>query len=542
MSTLVVPDPSEDPEPWPTLGPEVCDFISDLLVHGPGDIRGEPARLDDETRALIFAAYEVFPKGHPQEGRRRYKRAAWSLRKGLAKTEKAAWIAIVEAHPEGPVRCDGWRKQGGAWVPVGRPISDPYIPMVAYTEEQTEDLAYAAVKSIIEESAVAGDFDTGFERITRRDGTGKIVALAGSPGARDGARTTFQHFDEPHRMTTPQLLRAHETMTANVPKRYASDAWSLETTTAYQPGENSVAEKTHKYAKKVQAGKAKDRTLFFFHRQASERHDLTTDKGLRAAIKEATGPEAMVWTDVDAIVSLYHQALQKTYFQRVWLNQIVSSSDAFTTQELWSAAEAGRARPEQGRPVALGFDGSRFRDATALRGCDLRSGRLFTVGIWERPDPDVPWEVPRDEVHERVHYAFKTWRVERMYADPPDWDSDIADWHGQYGSAVMAFYTRSERRMSDALKEFHRALTSGDVKHDGDPTAEQHHLNARLRLRIPAGTEDDPDKHVWKIRSPNPGVALIDCCVTDVLAWAARVDAVAAGANLEPTDKTLWTF
>jgi hypothetical protein len=71
-------------------------------VFGPGDLRGQPAKLDDEKRGLIYRMYEVFPKGHAQAGRRRFKRVAVSLRKGSAKTELAAWIAICELHPGRP--------------------------------------------------------------------------------------------------------------------------------------------------------------------------------------------------------------------------------------------------------------------------------------------------------------------------------------------------------------------------------------------------------------------------------------------------------
>ncbi len=36
-------------EEWPTLGPQVCDFIEAYLVFGPGDLRGQPAKFDDEN-------------------------------------------------------------------------------------------------------------------------------------------------------------------------------------------------------------------------------------------------------------------------------------------------------------------------------------------------------------------------------------------------------------------------------------------------------------------------------------------------------------
>jgi len=296
MTVLEVPRLEE--EPWPSLGGQVCDFIESYLVFGPGDLRGQPARLDDEKRGLIWRAYEVYPRGDRQEGRRRFKRVAISLRKGSAKTEFAAWIAATELHPAGPVRTVGWDGHGN---PVGGGVVDPYIPMVAYTEEQTEELAYGALRTILEYSQLREDFDIGLSRIMRIHGDGKAVALATAPDSRDGARTTFQHFDETHRFTLPRLKEAHRGMLANIPKRKLADAWSLETTTAPAPGESSVAEDTMEYARQVDGGKISDSRLFFFHRQASDKHDLTSEAGIRAAVIEASGPVAE-WSDIDGII------------------------------------------------------------------------------------------------------------------------------------------------------------------------------------------------------------------------------------------------
>src|SRR5690606_32677424 len=146
MALMMIPPVDE--EPYPSLGGQVCDFIETYLVFGPGDLRGQPAVLDDEKRALIWRMYEVYPQDHPLAGRRRFKRVGISLAKGLAKTELAAWIAACELHPEAPVRCIGWDGRGN---PIGGPVVDPYIPMVAYSREQSDELAYGALKAILEE-------------------------------------------------------------------------------------------------------------------------------------------------------------------------------------------------------------------------------------------------------------------------------------------------------------------------------------------------------------------------------------------------------
>ena len=125
------------------------------------------------------------------------------------------------------MRTIGWDEDGN---PIGGPVTDPYIPMVAYTEEQSDELAYGALKTILEESPIAHLFDIGLERITRRTGEGRAVSLSSSPSARDGARTTFAVFDETHWWVLPRLKAAHQTMLANLPKRRLADAWALEVT------------------------------------------------------------------------------------------------------------------------------------------------------------------------------------------------------------------------------------------------------------------------------------------------------------------------
>lgn len=182
---LVVPGP--DPEPWPTLGGEICDLIEDAGIYGPGSLQGEPYVIDPEFRAFIHRAYEIFPRivsksfagggpglivndPHPWAGRRRFKRVGLSVRKGLAKTEKQALLAFCELHPYGPTRFDGWDASGN---PVGRPVRSPYIPMLAVTVEQVEELAYGALKYIVEEGPDADLFDATNDRIIRLSESGR---------------------------------------------------------------------------------------------------------------------------------------------------------------------------------------------------------------------------------------------------------------------------------------------------------------------------------------------------------------------------------
>lgn len=529
---VVMMVPPLDGDEWPTLGPAICDFIEANLVFGPGDLRGEPYKLDDQKRAFVYRMYEVWPEdavdgqGRSIAGRRRFRRCCLSLQKGDAKTEFAAILAACELHPEAPVRCYDFDSYGR---PKGRGVTDPYIPMVAYTEEQTEDLAYAALKAILELSPLARDFDIGLERIMRRAGDGKAVALASAPDARDGARTTFAHKDETHRWTLPRLKRAHRTMIANLPKRMAADPWELETTTAYSPGEGSVAQDTAEYAEKVAAGDILDSRLFYFHRQASDGYDLNDRAQLRAAVIEAAGPTA-AWKDIEGICDQWQDpSADLAYLERVYLNRPVAVADVAFDVERWKK-QATDYRPPPGVLITLGFDGSRYDDATALIATEVETGFMWPIAIWERPAKAETWEVPMAEVDAVVDETFRAFDVWRMYADPSKWEGPLAAWAGRHGEKrVLAWPTTLYRKLAIAIKAFAGAIVAEEVEHDGDAALTRHIGNA---VRHHLSFRDDDDSPLWLIQKDRKGSPnKIDGAMAAVLSWQARLDAVTAGAQ-----------
>lgn len=532
MSVLMVP--RLDDRPYPTIGLAVADWIEANLVFGPGDLRGQTARVDPEKRALLARAYEVFPKDGPNAGRRRFRRVGVSVRKGWAKTEWAAWIAAAELHPNAPVRVVDWGVHGDANEPIGDGVVDPYLALVAYTEEQSDELCYGALRVILEYSKVAADFDIGLARIMRIGGDGKAVSLATAPDSRDGARTTFQVADETHRWTLPRLIQAHRTMLANLPKRRAADSWALEITTAPAPGENSVAEHTMEYARKVADGSAADARLFFFHRQAGDGHDLTTKEGIRAAVIEASGPAAD-WSDIDGICQQWDDpTADRTYLERVWLNRLVRASDRAFDANCWRE----NARPEfvvpDGALITLGFDGARYHDSTAIVATHIESGYQWIVGLWERPSEDRPWETPEDEVEAAIAGVMTRYDVWRMYADPPYWETHVAKWAGEYGiERVMKWLTTRTAPMAAAIRSYDTAIRSGEVTHSGDRAFARHIGNACRRVLT---MRDERGEHLWTIYKERPDSPhKIDAAMAAALSWEARRDAIAAGAVSQGT-------
>jgi len=542
---LVVPGP--DPEPWPTLGPQVCALIEERVVYGPGSLQGQPYVIDPEFRAFIYRASEVFPKGHPWAGRRRFKRVGMSVRKGLAKTEKMAVFAFVELHPEGPTRCDGFDAHGN---PVGRPVRSPYIPMLAVTVEQVEELAFGALKYIIEEGPDADLFDVSLERIIRLDewgrADGRAVPLSNSPGARDGARTTLNCFDEPHRLYLPRQLQAHTTMDANLPKRPLDDPWSLYVGTAGELGQRSVAEQLHTEAEMIRDGKIERPDLFYLHRTDDGGHDLSKKPERIAAVAEATGP-AGEWGpgQFDEIASKWDRpGADGAYLERVWLNRwIKSAQQAFDTKRWADLCHVGgdmdapmRARIPKGALVTVGFDGARRRDATGMVLTEVATGTQELYALWEKPlDADETWEIDPASVDQAVEDIFTTYKVWRMYGDPPYWVTEMGEWAGRHKGLVEEWWTNRYKTVAYSIRAYQEGQASGSMGwvpgHQNAADFSRHIGNAG---KVPTKFVDDEGRPLFILGKIHPD-RKFDGAMAGLLSWQAYLDAVKAGASVPRT-------
>jgi phage terminase large subunit-like protein len=189
--------------------------------------------------------------------------------------------------------------------------------------------------------------------------------------------------------------------------------------------------------------------------------------------------------------------------------------------EQWQSARADdpTAHLEPDDRVALGFDGSRYGDATALVACRLDDALLVPLEVWEKPDGAKAWEVPAGSVDAAVARAFESYRVERFYCDPPLWQTEIDEWARVYGSAVMRFPT-ARTRMTQAVERFRTDLVAGTIAHDGDLRLARHVLNAQMR----------ETKAGYWLEKPHAGTAgNVDAAVAAVLAYEARCDVLAEG-------------
>lgn len=489
-----------------TLGWGVIDFIERYLVHGPGDVQGEPIELDDEMATFILRAYELDSKG-----KRKVRRAFFSRAKGRAKSELAGMLVVAEF--VGPVRFSHFDSNG---EPVGKPVQYPFIRCLA-TEESQSGNTYDNVRFMLEhlKTQYGSEFpgiDVGLTRTILARG-GEIVPSTASSASKDGGKESFAVFDESHIYTSNDLKRMHATVRRNLAKRKAAEPWALETSTMYSVGEDSIAEQTHRLWIAINEGRAKNPGLLFDHVQAPEVPDLQDTKALKKALLVAYGP-AYTWMDIDRLVHEIQDPMTlASDARRYFLNQPSTNTDKYMPKTKWDAA----AEPEKLLPetsVILGFDGSRKDDSTVLTASRLSDGKIFQIDVWERPPGPAGynWEVPRLEVDMAVRNAFETLDVIKLWGDPSGWQSYLDSWNVTYADRIVAVYPANQRKlMGQGLDRFLEDILAGTLKHDGSAELTRHVLNA-----VPAkyGQVAKPSKN-----------HKIDGLISAVLAYLGRTDA-----------------
>jgi phage terminase large subunit-like protein len=507
-----------------SLGYDVADWIEAYQCHGPGDVQGDPVVLDDEWLQFLVKAYEL----DPVTGRRVFREAILSRPKGRAKSELAGFVTVVEAL--GPARFDGWNADG---QPVGRPVRSPLIKCLATEESQAgntfENAAFIAGEwgPDVHPEIYAGV--SGVRRyqsataVYLPDG-GEVRACTSGGASKDGGKETFVVPDEIHLYVLPELRSMYATVMRNLGKRKAADPWSMPTTTAYRPGEMSIAEEKLTAWRKGEL----DPRIYVDHREIKGRVDLDDEAHTLAQLRELYGPAMHPetgWMDPERVYSEMRDPTicpDVATAVRYYGNRATSGKDAWIARDVVER-QARKELVAPGTAIALGFDGSLRDDATVLIGSRMSDGFVFPVGIWAKPSgPQASfWEVPRPEVLAAVREAFARYEVSRMYADPHEWRTDIDTLAAELGEErVLRWETRRDVQMAAALDRLHTGLMTGELWHSGHLVLMEHFGNAYVRRK-------GGHRLVRKEHESSP--RKIDSVVGAALAGEARADALAAG-------------
>jgi len=535
------------PEGWPqdvgipTLGLDVLAWSETELAQPDGDLTGEPWAWRDSQARFLCWWYAI-----DAQGRWLWRRGQIVLPKGAGKSPVAAAVSCCEL--AGPVYFDGWTAAGD---PVGRPHPSPWVQLAAVSADQTENTMALALSMLREGQAADSvpGLDLGVTRIRTRNGF--LQPVTASAPSREGQRSTAAILDESHLWNGGNGgVRLAATIRRNLAKMGGR---SIETTNTWVPGVGSVAQMTFEYATKVREALDDPTRVEALGREGGvlRWHPSVSVPNLADVVSLRSGLEELYrdspWVSIDRLMAeINDRGTDPQDARRYYLNEITYASDSWLSAPEWAACGPLRDEPDTMKvigdrdPVVLGFDGSRHRafgvtDATALVGCRVSDGHVFQVRVWEQPDNTDDWEVPTTEVDAEVHGVFTKYNVVGFYADPAKWESYIASWEAKYGSRLKVKSTRNHpiewwmvggRALQTvrALEQFYSAVVDNEMSHDGSSALTRHILNARRRVST-AGTQ---------IAKANPDSPLkIDAAVAAVLAWQARLDALAAGVGVQ---------
>lgn len=465
-----------------TLGPLVVEWIEQKLVHGPGDVQGQPVELPDEVVRFICRCYAI-----DDQGRRLVRRAVFSRPKGFAKSEDAAFLVCAEAL--GPVRFAGWGHDGR---PLGASVRSPFIP-VAATEEGQAGNTYAAVEFMLREGAVSrlDGLDVGLTR-TYVPGGGKIEGITAKATSKDGGKETFAVFDETHLYITDELRRLHATIRRNLAKRKSAEPWGLETTTMYAPGENSVAEFAHSYAKKVGRGEIHDPGFLFDHREGPDpaTWDFDSDEQLREALAQAYGPAAE-WVDLERVIAEARDPMtDRSDIIRYFVNRPAKrEQDVFIKAKAWT----DRTNPDldwselEGEAAAIGLDGSRTWDTTVVAWAVPRDEKILVgARVFSARDYVAHHvfheggKIDYDDVEDFIVDRFGFFNITEAAYDPRylERSAEIIDQRLRAASIIAV--EPASKHMREALGMLERLVLDERLEHDGDPVLAAHFGNCAV--------------------------------------------------------------
>ncbi len=470
-----------------TLGYEAAAWAERWLIQPNGPRAGRRFRLTRGQLVWWLWWYAV-----DDDGRWLFNHGVRRLAKGSGKSPFAAVQALTEFC--GPVR----PLEAVETVPgrvAGAPVDLPWVQIAATAATQTKNTMRMVRAFAPKTSAVVEEFglDPGKETYYKLP-EGTLEVITSSASAAEGAESSFVVADETEHWTPsmrgPELAA---TLADNLAK---SGARMLETCNAWVPGQESVAESSWEGWLAQEEGRTRgDARILYDAVVAPADTNMADPDSLKPALEHVYGD--CPWVDVDAIAQrIWSPNSRPDDSKRKYLNWPVAAQDSWVAPEEWNRLADPTVTVADGERVVLFFDGSKSRDATALVGCTLESGHVFTLGVWE-PDPNDPNDtVDASDVDRVVAQTFDRYDVVAFFADVKEWESfALTEWPQRHRDGLKVWAAPQGRppqpvawdmrghayEFAKATEALHEEIAEGAFTHDGDSRVARHVANARRR-------------------------------------------------------------
>jgi hypothetical protein len=498
MTTALVSPPDLGPQdrlvtipaglPDLTLGWEAIRWASKYLRQPNGPNAGQRWQFIESQFRFLLWWYAV-----DADGGWLFHHGVRRLAKGSGKSPFAGVLALIELCAPVRLRDFDPKLDGGC---KGHPVDMPLVQIAATAESQTANTMRMVRALAPKGSKVVREhaLDPGKTRYYKAP-EGTLEVITASSAAAEGAEATFVVADETEHWKPsnggPELAA---TLEDNLTK---SGNRMLETCNAWEPGVGSVAESSWDGWVAQEEGRTRGRSRILYDARVAPPDTRLDDEGsLTRALEHVYGD--CWWVRPRPIIErIWDPRSSADASKRKYLNWPTVATDAWMTPQEWSQLTDASRSVADTEPIVMFFDGSKSRDATALVGCCLSDGHVFTIGAWE-PDTshDTASVVPVAEVDAAVEWAFTAWDVKAFFADVKEWEGFVkVTWPDRYRDRLALHAAPSGKEphpiawdMRTKTYDFTMAveLTATEIRerafsHDGDARMARHVGNARRK-------------------------------------------------------------
>ncbi len=510
MTTAVAP-PAERlatlPEGVPdlTLGFEAAKWIEENLIQPNGPRANKPFELTMGQLRFLVWWYAL-----DEDGRWLFNHGCRRLAKGSGKSPFAAVLALTEFC--GPVRLHDFdaKRPGGC---RGRPVDMPLVQIAATAESQTAN----TMRMVRAFASKGSDFvaryklDAGKTQYYKLP-EGTLEVITSSATSAEGGEGSFIVGDETEHWTPN---KGGDELAATLEDNLAkSGSRMLETCNAWVPGIASVAEETWEAWLAQEEGRTRGETKILYDAVVAPPDTKLDDpQSLRSALEFVYAD--CPWIDVrNQMERIWSPKAKPDDSKRKYLNWPTAAADAWMAKESWTNNSSPNVIVKRRTDIAMFFDGSKSRDATALMGCEIDSGHVFTLGLWE-PDPnDDADTVDASDVDRAVIKAFDRFSPLGFFGDVKEFESFVlTEWPQRYAEDLLIWAVPNGKPpqpiawdMRSHAVDFAKAaeaceaeILESEFTHDGDSRVTRHIANARRRphkawVSIGKDSPDSPRK------------------------------------------------
>lgn len=489
--------------PFPTRGPEVCDWIEAHCIFTDRRWVDQPFVLEPWQRQLIYDLFEL----NPDTGRRRYRWALIGMARKNGKTQLMAALAL--------------------WFLLGEQSEDlPNIVVAATSEEQADEIFGAA--------AYMAEYSPTLSQITSVSASGvifsllrpraKIYRVSSKARSAHGKNISHLFLDELHEWPPGPGDALWTALTTGMSA--GLEPLTLQITTAGANVDVGVCGQQYQHARQIESGEVRDDSYFFRWWSAPDNCRMDDPEAHRAA-----NPAYGVIKMPEYFEDMLPPRIPEADYRRLELNQWVQAGGSFLPDGAWDAcrerpvpwdgAEAlltdvqawARAEGEDldeeelesrqrqakavrdllafgfvpGPPIHIGLDASRRGDSTALVAAqeqEIAGEPRIRLGswIWERPfdprtkRPQEGWMMPIEEVYDVLRGVRRWFNLVAVPHDPALIAWEVRKWLA--AGMPMVEINQGGAIMERAGQGLYEAATTGLVAHNGDPGLARHIANA----------------------------------------------------------------